>query len=313
MESPGKGLDVLVVDDSIVSRKQVIDALASQGYTVLLARSGEEALDLFAQRQPALVIADWVMDDVSGLDLCRKIRSASQQAYVYVIVLSGVSDKENIVKGLAAGADDYLTKPFNAEELLARIGVGRRIIELQRQIEAKNRLLETVARVDHLTHLPNRRAIEEWAVKQLRGAARHQFSLWLILADLDNFKSVNDSYGHDAGDVVLCRFAKLLQENSRASDLCGRLGGEEFVIVTTHADKKSMLLVAERLRREFEAERFLFNSEKVTVTASFGIAGFMGAEPPEFAALLREADRALYSAKRSGRNRVSIAEIEKVR
>jgi len=144
------------------------------------------------------------------------------------------------VKGLAAGADDYLTKPFDPAELLARIGVGRRIIDLHRQIDAKNKLLEEMAHSDPLTGLPNRRAIEEWASRQLRGAVRHGFPYWVVLVDLDTFKSINDTHGHIGGDALLQKFAEILKTVIRASDICGRLGGDEFLLVITHVEAESI-------------------------------------------------------------------------
>jgi PleD family two-component response regulator len=170
-----------------------------------------------------------MMPDLSGIELCEHIRNHPRQTYTYLIILTGITEKNKLVKGLAAGADDYLTKPFHSEELLARVGVGHRIVELHRQLEAKNRLLEELALTDPLTGLPNRRAIEEWATRQLSGAARYGFSFLVVLADLDHFKAVNDTHGHDAGDAVLKKFAEILKTNSRRSDICGRIGGEEFL------------------------------------------------------------------------------------
>jgi diguanylate cyclase (GGDEF)-like protein len=188
--------------------------------------------------------------------------------------------------------------------LLARIGVGRRTIGLHREIEAKNKLLEEMAHTDPLTGLPNRRAIEDWAARQLRGAARHGYAIWVANADLDNFKSINDSYGHDAGDRVLQKFGEVLRESTRASDISGRMGGDEFLLVMTHLDEKSTRLTVERLRKQFAALQFSFGGDIVSVTASFGIAGFQGKEPPEFAKLVRQADKALYAGKRAGRNQI---------
>lgn len=177
-EASVKNLQVLVVDDSPLCRKLVEHAFLGKPYSLLFAKSGQEALDLFLRNLPAIVITDWMMPDLSGLDLCRRIREDAHRGYTYIILLTSIADKDNVVKGLAAGADDYLTKPFDPGELLARIGVGRRIIDLHRQIDAKNKLLEEMAHSDSLTGLPNRRAIEDWAARQLRGAARHAFPYW---------------------------------------------------------------------------------------------------------------------------------------
>jgi diguanylate cyclase (GGDEF)-like protein len=299
-------LQVLVVDDSPVYRKIIEHTLEDGGYAPLFAKSGREAMDLYAQHAPAIVITDWLMPDFSGLELCERIRGDAQRLYTYIIVLTSISEKDNVVKGLAAGADDYLTKPFDPGELLARIGVGRRTIGLHREIDAKNKLLDELAHTDSLTGLPNRRAIEEWAGRQLRGAARHGFALWVAHGDLDNFKCINDNYGHDAGDQVLQKFGEVLRENTRASDLSGRMGGDEFLLVMTHLDEKSTRLTVERLRAQFAALKFSFGGGVVSVTASFGIAGFKGKEPPEFCQLVKQADKALYSGKRAGRNQVTV-------
>lgn len=306
MSRSGPSLSVLVADDSPIYRKLVEQALQGHDYSAVFARTGREALELFAQGAPDIVITDWLMPDVSGLEICQRIRK-SELAYTYVILLTSISDKEMVVKGLNAGADDYLTKPFDPGELCARIGVGRRIICLQRDIEAKNLLLQEAARTDSLTGLPNRRAIEEWAERQIRGAMRHGFPLWVILADLDSFKSVNDNYGHDAGDLVLQKFAEVLRATTRASDICGRMGGEEFVMVLTHVDGNAIVPTVERLREQFASLEFRFGGKTATVTSSFGIAGCEGTSCPEFSDLLRQADAALYAAKRAGRNRVEIA------
>jgi two-component system, cell cycle response regulator len=306
MNKPRNRIKILVVDDSPVSRKVLEHALSDEPYTLLFAESGGEALRLFQERRPAVVITDWMLPDSSGPELCQRIRSDAQNSYTYIILLTSMTEKDSVVKGLAAGADDYLTKPFDASELLARIGVGRRIIDLHREIEEKNRLLEEAARTDHLTGLANRRAIEEWAARQLRGAARHGFPLWVVLADLDTFKSINDNYGHDAGDTVLQKFAEILRENTRASDLSGRLGGDEFLLILTHVERENIEITLDRLREEFGSQAFTFNGQKVKVTASFGIAGFQGGETPEISVLVRQADKALYAAKRGGRNQVKV-------
>src|SRR6266704_3005806 len=299
-------LSVLVVDDSPFSRKLVEHALLGDPYSLLFAENGIEALQLFKEHRPAIVITDWMLPDSSGPELCKKIRAESSDSYTYIILLTSMTEKKDIVKGQSSGADDYLTKPFDSSELRARIGVGRRIIDLHREIDAKNKLLMEMANTDPLTGLPNRRAIEEWAGRQLRGASRHGFPLWVVHTDVDCFKDINDGYGHDAGDLVLRKFAEILKNFTRASDISGRMGGDEFLLVLTHVDEKNIQLTVDRLCNQLASEKFSFGSEIVSVTASFGIAGFQGKEPPEFSLLVRQADQALYRAKRAGRNQIKI-------
>src|ERR1700736_2671369 len=241
-------LQVLVVDDSPVYRKLVEHALEGNPYSLMFAKSGHEALDLFANKLPAIVLTDWMMPDLSGLELCQRLHADVHRGYTYIILLTSIAEKDNVVKGLAAGADDYLTKPFDPGELLARIGVGRRIIDLHRQIDAKNKLLEEMAHSDALTGLPNKRAIEEWAARQLRAATRHGFPYWVVLADLDSFKIINDTYGHNGGDAMLQKFADILKTVVRASDICGRLGGDEFVMVITHVEADAIFKTVEGFR-----------------------------------------------------------------
>jgi two-component system cell cycle response regulator len=310
MGPTGQRFTVLIADDSAIQRKLVENALFGEAYSLLFATTGQEALDLFAENRPELLITDWMMPDFSGIELCQLIRAQFQDSYTYIIILTSHSDKENVVKGLAAGADDYLTKPFYPEELQARLAVGRRIIELHRQNQAKAHQLEEAALTDALTGLPNRRAVEDWATRQLSSAARHGFRLWVVMADLDNFKKVNDTYGHEAGDAVLKKFAEILMDNTRRSDMSARIGGEEFLLVLTHGDTRGVQAAIERVRAQFEAHSFTFGGRRVKVTASFGIAGFQGNHAPDFNRLLTQADVALYGAKRGGRNLVEMAVTE---
>jgi two-component system cell cycle response regulator len=302
-------LKILVVDDSPVYRKLVEQALSQEGYTVLFAKNGRQAMDLFAEHRPALVITDWTMPDISGPDLCQRIRRDFQSFYAYVILLTANTDKEEVIEGLAAGADDYLTKPFHAGELQARVKVGRRIADLHHQLQAKNRQLEELALTDPLTGLPNRRAIDLWATIQLSASARHDFPMWVVMADLDCFKKINDTHGHDVGDMVLKTFAEVLKSNTRRSNISGRLGGEEFLVVMTHVEEKENVAIAiERIRKQFETQTFTVAGHTFGATASFGIAGFRGTTAPNFSDLVTRADAALYSAKHKGRNCVEFAD-----
>ena len=306
MHSAMDNFEVLVADDSDVYRKLVEQSLAGEDCSVLFARSGHEAMEIFEREHPPLVITDWMMPDLTGIELCQRIRAGAQLHYTYIIIVTSQAEKDMVVRGLSAGADDYLTKPFHREELLARVRVGRRLIDLHRQIEAKNRLLEELALTDALTGLPNRRAIEEWTSRQLSGAARHGFPVWVVMIDLDHFKNVNDKYGHKAGDAVLEGFAKVLKQNTRSSNICGRIGGEEFLQVLTHASEEGVKIAIERERQQLEAQKFHIDGAIISCTASFGVAGFCGENPPPFSQLLSRADDALYKAKHLGRNRIEL-------
>lgn len=306
-----EALKIVVADDSPLFRRLVEQALAREEYTLLFAKNGREAIDFVAAHEPAVVITDWEMPDFSGLELCEKIRHG-KHPYTYIILLTSNKNKDQIVRGLDAGADDYLTKPFDPGELLARIRVGRRIAELHRQIEAKNKMLEELALTDSLTGLPNRRAVEHWVERELSAAARHGYPLWVVMADLDHFKSINDAHGHEAGDRVLRAFAAILKTNTRASNICGRLGGEEFVLVLGHSDKPGVGIAIERVRQEIESQMLTFQGRTIRATASFGIAGFHGQRAPQFDQLLRDADAALYVAKHHGRNRIEFAEADSI-
>jgi two-component system, cell cycle response regulator len=301
---PGAEFTILVADDSTLYTMLVKESLSSQPCTLLFAKNGCEAIELFAKHKPAMVITDWVMPKVDGLELCRRIRADFREVYSYLMLLTSNEEKESVIAGLEAGADDYLSKPFHAGELVARVRVGRRVVELHREIQSKNRQLEAMALTDSLTGLPNRRAIDVWAPRQLSAAARYGFPLWVAMADLDFFKKINDTYGHNAGDIVLQGFAEILRRNSRASDICGRVGGEEFLLALTHVERNNVGGVIERIRRTLEEQEFSFQGKIVHATASFGVAGFHGEKLADFASLVARADAALYSAKHNGRNAV---------
>jgi diguanylate cyclase (GGDEF)-like protein len=307
MNQSGSNYEILVVDDSPVYRKLVEKILSSQPYSLLFAPNGQHALELYRKHSPCIVITDWMMPDISGPELCQQIRADGSDTYTYLIVMTGDTQKGNVVKALEAGADDYLTKPFDPGEMLARVGVGRRIIDLNRELAVKRLELEEAARTDPLTGLPNRRAIEEWACRQLRGSARHGFPFWVVLGDIDCFKSVNDTFGHDAGDIVLKTFADHLKKVTRASDMCGRLGGDEFLMVLTHVPAENIEATINGFREQFAALSFPFQGQSVSVTASFGVYGTHGKDYQEFATVIRKADQLLYEAKRSGRNLVRVS------
>ncbi len=309
--TPNQDIRVLVVDDSPVSRKLLEHTLAEAPYTLGFAKDGADALRLFTERLPDLVIADWELPDISGPELCRIVRSKFAAAYTYLVLLTSNSDKKSIAEGLAAGADDYLTKPFDADELRARVGVGRRVIEMHREIEAKTKALALDARTDPLTGLPNRRAVEEWSVKQISGAVRHGYPIWVVLADLDSYKPATDLFGHAAGDAMLQAFGEILKKNTRVSDMCGHMGGDQFIFVISHVSRENMNLVINRLRDKIANHDFSFHDVALPLFANFGLAGSEGGERLELRTMLQQADAALLEAKRAAQTPLGEATVKR--
>jgi two-component system, cell cycle response regulator len=305
-----KALKILVADDSPVYRKLIENTLLGTGdFSLVFAKSGREALAAYREHHPSILVTDWMMPDLTGVQLCQLIRKEEAQgsSYTYIVILTGNTEKSQIISGLSAGADEYLTKPFHPGELLARVGVGRRIVELQQELESSKRRLEELALTDALTGLPNRRAAEEWACTQLYGAERHGYPLWVAMADLDHFKNINDTYGHAAGDEALQSFAETLKGKTRRSDFSARIGGEEFLLILTHIDEGGVRIVTEGIRSQMAQRILRLGHKDVTITVSFGVAPFTRNTRQKLTDLLARADEALYLAKRLGRNRVELA------
>lgn len=309
MSDPSQPPAILAADDSAVYRKLIQQSLMGEQCALVFANNGQQAIDLLAQHKPALLITDWTMPDINGVEICRRVRRDFREQYPYIILLTGNTEKEQVIQGLSAGADDYLTKPFHSGELQARVRVGLRISDLHHQLIEKNRQLEELALTDALTGLPNRRAVDSWGKHQVSAATRHRFPLWMVMADIDHFKRVNDTYGHDVGDLVLKNFAEIVRSNTRQSNMCGRVGGEEFVMIITHVEEcENVLIPIERIRTQLEEMRFTSRwGDEFRCTASFGVAGSQGTTLCSFDHLLLRADKALYEAKHAGRNCIVFA------
>jgi two-component system cell cycle response regulator len=307
----GSNLQILVVDDSPVYHKLVEDALCYQPYSLLHASSGQEALDLFAKHSPPIVITDWMMPDLTGPEVCKRIRENPQNHYTYLILLTSMTESDSLVKGLEAGADEFLTKPFDPAELQARLGVGRRIFQLHRQVEDKNRQIEETNRVDPLTGLHNHLAIQEWGTWQVKCGAEHGYPVCVVLAGVDFLGEINEKWGREAGDTVLKYFAQVMKDKSRPSDICGRITDDEFCFIMTHMSNDAIAAIIERYRISFAEHQFSFGGKMVKTTASFAAIGFEGAEAPDFTNLVRDADKALHSAKQIGGNQCRIVSAPK--
>jgi diguanylate cyclase (GGDEF)-like protein len=290
---------VLIADDNRDATAILGHLLVCWGFEPIQRYDGISALDcLLESDPPRLALLDWSMPGMDGLDICRAIRGASDRPYTYILLITGNSGRDQIVAGLKAGADDYLIKPYDPEELEARLKAGCRILDLQEQLLSTQRLLADLASRDSLTGLLNRGVILETLVRELSRSGRDGEPLTIAMADLDHFKAVNDTHGHQAGDQILVRTAERLKACLRPYDSIGRYGGEEFLIVLPGCDAATADQLAERLRT-----CVMVQNEPIPITLSLGIATWDGFSTA--AELIRSADVALYEAKAAGRNRVA--------
>jgi len=291
---------VLIADDDALSRKILEDCLSEWGYDILMAHNGNEAWDILEKiDRPNMAVLDWMMPGMDGVEICRKLRQLKLPNYVYVILLTARSKREDVISGLESGADDYIIKPFNREELKSRLKIGQRIIELE------HRILR-LASTDYLTGLLNRRAFLERLERELNRCQREASPMGIIIMDIDHFKRVNDNFGHQVGDLVLQELSHTLVELCRVYDFTGRYGGEEFIVCLPGADKWNTYQIAERMRSTIESKKIFLLDKKsnVSVTASFGIVSMEPGQIKSADRLINEADEALYRAKEQGRNRV---------
>ncbi|MDX2512986.1 MAG: diguanylate cyclase [Desulfobacterales bacterium] len=292
---------ILIVEDDPVTRRVLEATVREWGYDVMVAHNGVAAWEIIKDPDtPNLVISDWLMPCMDGLTLCRKIRQLDAAEYIYFILLTAKEGQADLLEGLKAGADDFLTKPFHPQELKYRIRIGERIIRL------KHNILE-LARTDVLTGLLNRRALMERMEQEIQRSMRENNSFSLILSDIDYFKKVNDTFGHQAGDLVLQKFSDQLSTLTRTYDFIGRYGGEEFIACLPGAGASQAEAIAERMRKRVEAMtiRLPDDSGPVRVTASFGVASLRTKSGDTLDSMIKRADDALYRAKEDGRNRVA--------
>lgn len=311
---------VLLVEDEPTSRLMTEAALHKQlGCTVHTAENGRQALALAVQVMPQIVISDWLMPEMDGLELCRALRATEWGQSMYVIMLTGVETEDKVTEAFEAGVDDYIVKPPSNRALHARMRAALHYVRLLEaweqdrsqlkqfaaELAVSNRRLEHAAMTDPLTGLPNRRAgmqaLEKaWSVSQRTGQP-----VAVLMIDVDHFKSVNDRYGHAVGDLVLQEVAKAIQAAARRHDSVSRIGGEEFLLVCQEADTRTALVVAERLRRLIRALGLEFGGATISQTVSIGVAAREGGTV-DADALVEGADTALYAAKNAGRDRVCL-------
>jgi two-component system, cell cycle response regulator len=299
------GMRILIADDSTVSRHLLERTLTRWGYEVISCADGTEAWEqLQLESAPQLVILDWMMPGYSGPELCNMVRQMGREPYSYVLLLSSRSLKEDLVEGMDAGADDYVTKPFDHHELKARLRAGRRILTLQEQLMAAREALREQAMRDSLTRLWNRSSILDMLERERNRAIRQATALAVIMLDLDHFKAINDTYGHLAGDAVLKETGRRLLAMTRPYDGVGRYGGEEFLVLLPGCDEQALEARTEQLRLAVSSEPIRAGDTELTVTASFGATLLLPDLEAEPTALIKIADDALYEAKAHGRNRV---------
>ena len=295
---------ILVADDSMVVRAVLRRQLETDGHTVVEAVNGEEAIDACREYHPDVILLDVEMPVLDGHATLARLKADPQLKDIPVVFLTGRVDTADVVNGLRLGAHDYLRKPFEANELMARVSAALRTKWLQDELRARNAELDRVSRIDMLTNIYNRRHLDEHLRQVISAARRHDRTVGVLIVDIDHFKEVNDEHGHLAGDAVLREVAARLQQAMRTEDALGRWGGEEFLAVLTDTPPEGVRVMAERLRQVVAAAPFtLDDGSQIRVTVSVGHTN--GREDAEV--LVHRADDALYVAKAEGRNRVASA------
>jgi len=295
---------ILVIDDSKLIAHVAKNILSKQGHEVLLAEDGETGLDIAKDNEPDLILLDLILPGIDGYGVCQRIKNDSNIADIPVIMLTSKAEHADKVRGLELGASDYVTKPFDEGELLARVNTHLRIKELHESLQEKNRQLLEMANRDGLTGLYNHRYFQETLFKDFQRAVRYKESLSCIMFDVDHFKKFNDTYGHQTGDVVLKTLGGLVKELMRDSDLAARYGGEEFTLILYHTTKNDAVMIAERLRKTVEQHKFKSENLILNVTISIGVASYYHPDIQDAKTLIECADKALYKAKEEGRNKV---------
>jgi two-component system, cell cycle response regulator len=301
-------MKILIAEDDAMSRRLLQKTLERAGYEVQAVENGRLAQDELCRSDgPRLALLDWEMPEVDGPGVCRAVRAREEKSYVYMIFLTSKESSDDKVAGLRSGADDYLTKPFNAEELKARLRTGMRILHLEDRLVEAREEMRFKATHDGLTGLWNRGVIMELLTRELVRSQRENSSTAILLCDIDHFKSVNDTYGHPVGDEVLREVAKRLLSSVRSYDFVGRYGGEEFIVVLNNCDPTSALGRAEQMREAIAVREVITKGAPLRVTMSVGLLRSVDWPSRSADSCLDEVDAALYAAKAGGRNCVRVA------
>lgn len=302
------GIPILLVDDDRFMRTVLCQTLEDAGYQVSQAANGKEALELCSSSYFPIIMTDWVMPEMDGIEFCRKFRERPAECYSYLILLTSQEGKDKLIAGLEAGADEYLTKPVNEAELMVRLKTARRILDLESSLQKSLEEIKQLSIRDSLTGAFNRGYLDQHLPLETRRADRYLRDFSLIMMDLDHFKKINDTWGHQAGDAVLLHCIRIIAGTIRREvDWVARYGGEEFVLILPETDQIGCGVVAERLRSLIANTPCNFRQESITFTASFGtVTRSPSDEKNGISAdqLLNLADQCLYEAKQQGRNRV---------
>lgn len=298
---------ILIADDSAFSRRVAQLVLEQLGLEAVIARNGEEAWRLLEQADaPRMAVLDWMMPGCDGIEVVRRVRAQKERPYTYLILLTARSEREDLLEGLKAGADDYVRKPLDADELQAKILIGQRILDVQRRLAEALESEQYQARLDSLTGLYNHREILNLLERELERSRRQNSCTGVIMLDIDHFKRINDSHGHQCGDAVLREFSRRITTVLRPYDSCGRYGGEEFLIVVPQCDLAATEQVAERIRLAICNEPVQYGANAIPITGSLGVtvscSGKLSANN-----LVKACDQAMYAAKKQGRNRVAVS------
>jgi len=301
-------MKILIADDESVSRRMLQSMLEKWGYNAIAVEDGDEAWrELKSSDAPRLALLDWMMPGQNGVDICRNLRKQRPEPYTYILLLTARDAKESVVEGLESGADDYLTKPFNPQELKARIRVGLRLLELEDNLVQAREMMRFKATHDALTGVWNRGAILETMEREVWRSRREGISLGVLILDLDHFKSVNDNYGHIAGDSVLREVTRRMHTDVRPYDAVGRYGGEEFLVLLPGCNREVTSVTAERLRKIISDLPIETTAGSLKMTTSIGAVATGDWPQNAPGQILQMADSALYRAKNEGRNRTVIA------
>jgi len=305
-------IPVLLVDDDRFMRAVVCQTLQDAGYQVSQAANGKEALELCRSTYYPIILTDWVMPEMDGIEFCRTFRSQPAINYSYLILLTSQDGKDKLITGLEAGADEYLIKPVNEAELMVRLKTAHRILDLEISLQKSLEEIKQLSVRDPLTGIFNRGYLDQHLPNEIRRADRYMRELSLIMLDLDHFKNINDTWGHQAGDAVLQHCTRILAGTIRREiDWVARYGGEEFILILPETDQIGCNVVAERLRTLIAGSSCNFRGNSLSITASFGTVTRKPADDMSGTntdLLLQQADQCMYQAKQEGRNRVISAQ-----